>query len=96
MFAVVVEFQIKPECVVDFMPLMLANAKASVAEEPGCHQFDVCTDPERPSEVFLYELYSDAAAFETHRTMPHYLSFDAAVADMVAAKQVKTYGEVAQ
>ena len=62
-FAVVVTFQIEPARYVEFMPLMLSNAQASLTQEPGCLQFDVATDPARPNEVFLYEIYSDRAAF---------------------------------
>lgn len=94
MFAVVVTFQIKPDRFDAFMPLMLENARSSLRDEEGCHQFDVCTDPDHPGEVFLYELYTDAAAFEVHKTMPHFRAFDSATADMIAGKIVHTYGEV--
>ncbi|MDW3183506.1 putative quinol monooxygenase [Roseobacter sp.] len=96
MFAVVVTFQIKPNHVADFLPLMTRNAATSLAEEPGCHQFDVATDPARPEEVFLYELYEDAAAFDAHLASEHFKSFDAAVTDMIAAKSVNTYVKVTQ
>lgn len=96
MFAVVVTFQIKPDCLADFMPLMTRNAAASLAEEPGCHQFDIATDAARPGEVFLYELYENAAAFDAHLASTHFKSFDAAVGEMIAEKSVKTYGEVIQ
>ena len=91
MFAVAVTFRIKPDRLDDFLPLMLENARASLADEPGCHQFDVCQSPGDPAEIFLYELYDDAAAFETHKTMPHFQRFDQAIADMVAEKTVRTY-----
>ena len=61
MYAVCVTFQIAEGAMADFLPLMLENAAASLKGEPGCHQFDVCRDGD---EVFLYELYTDAAAFE--------------------------------
>ncbi|MEL6701373.1 MAG: antibiotic biosynthesis monooxygenase, partial [Pseudomonadota bacterium] len=64
MYAVTVTFQIKPGQMAAFMPLMQANARTSLAAEPECHQFDIATDPARPDEVFLYELYTDAAAFD--------------------------------
>ncbi|MGI9401689.1 MAG: putative quinol monooxygenase [Rhizobiaceae bacterium] len=96
MFAVVVRFKIKDGTMDRFMPLMLANAQASLREEEGCHQFDVCTDGSRPGEVFLYELYSDEAAFEVHKSMPHFMQFDIASADLIASKQVVTYRQVAQ
>lgn len=94
MFAVTVTFQIVPGQGAAFLPLMTANAQASLADEPGCHRFDICTEPARPDEVFLYELYTDAAAFEAHLATPHFKEFDAATAAMIAAKEIKTFGAV--
>ncbi len=96
MYAVVVSFDIKPEAVAQFMPLMLENARSSLRDEEGCYQFDVCTDPGRPGEVFLYELYETRAAFDVHLTMPHYKTFDTATAPMIATKHVKTFEKVEQ
>ena len=94
MFAVSVTFQINPADWAAFMPAMRANAATSLADESGCHRFDVCTDPARPNEVFLYELYTDAAAFEAHLTSTHFKAFDALVAPMIASKSVATYTQV--
>lgn len=96
MFAVLVHFEIKTDQMQRFLPLMRDNARASLQTEPGCHQFDVCTDPDRPGQVVLYELYEDAAAFTEHLKTEHFLSFDAAVADCIASKTVSTWQEVAQ
>jgi quinol monooxygenase YgiN len=93
-FAVCVTLQIKPGCMEAFMPLMHENARASLTQEPGCHQFDVAMDASRPDEVFLYETYSDADAFAAHMQTPHFKRFDAAVSDMVLAKDVRTYAQV--
>ncbi|MET1414461.1 putative quinol monooxygenase [Roseibium sp. HPY-6] len=94
MFAVTVQFKIHDGMMDTFMPLMLENAKASLEHEPACRQFDVCSDPERPGEVFLYELYDDAAAFQTHLKTQHFLAFDAQVSTMIAEKTVATYSKV--
>lgn len=75
---------------------MLENAAASLGNEAGCHQFDVATDPDRPAEVFLYELYSDAKAFSAHLETAHFATFDASTSDMIEAKDVRTYQEVRQ
>ena len=96
MFAVIVTFQIVPSKRESFLPLMRENARTSLAEEPGCHVFDICTDPDRPEEVFLYELYSSPEAFQVHLNSAHFKAFDALVAPMVAAKAVATYREVAR
>lgn len=92
MFAVCVTFQIHPHRINDFLPLMQANAATSLAVEDGCHLFDVC---QTGTEVFLYELYSNAEAFDAHLSMAHFQSFDRATADMIASKEVKTYARLA-
>jgi len=91
MYVVAVTLEINPERLDEFLPLMMTNAKTSVEHEPGCHQFDVAQAPDKPCQIFLYEAYDNAAAFQTHLTMPHFKSFDAAVADMLSEKTIKTY-----
>ncbi len=93
MFAVTVLFRIKPERLSDFLPLMIENARASRTNEAGCQQFDVCRDGDT---IFLYEIYDDETAFETHLATPHFKVFDRAVADMVIDKQLRVYDEVAR
>lgn len=95
-YAVVVTFVIKPDSIAAFMPLMLANAQTSLTQEDGCLQFDVATDPDRVGEVLLYEIYTNRAAFDLHLASAHFKSFDAAVADMIATKNVRTYAQVSQ
>lgn len=94
MYAVVVSFQIIPARIDGFLPLMLENARLSLADEPGCERFDVCTDPARPYEVFLYELYQDRAAFDLHLQSDHFKSFDEKVAGMIEEKTVSTFAKV--
>lgn len=87
-FAVTVTFRLDPDRMDDFLPLLRDNARASVAEEPGCLRFDVCRPEGTEDEVFLYELYRDRAAFEEHLASAHFREFDAATRDMVAGKRV--------
>lgn len=93
-FAVVVTFTVRESEWEPFLTLMQANARTSRAVEPGCQQFDVCTDPDRPQEVFLYEIYDDAAAFEAHLASDHFATFDKATAKMILTKDVRTYQQV--
>lgn len=95
-YAVVVTFAIHSDHWDAFLPLIHANAKASVADEVGCLQFDVATDPDRPDEVFLYEVYADAAAFQTHLQSVHFKDFDTTAGHMIADKTVTTYAQVTQ
>ena len=89
MYVVAVDFAIKPERLKEFMPLMLENARQSRDIEPGCRQFDVCANPGRREAVFLYEIYDDRKAFETHLASAHFKRFDAAARDMIAARSVR-------
>ena len=96
MYAVVVTFTINSGAMPDFLPLILNNAKTSLDVEAQCLQFDVATDLMRPDEVFLYEIYTDRAAFDAHLASAHFKAFDSAVAHMIAVKDVRTYATVQQ
>lgn len=96
MYAICVTFQLHKDSMAAFLPLMLANAQTSLKDEKGCHQFDVLTDNNASDRVFLYELYSDRAAFDAHLASDHFQAFDAAVAPMIAQKDIQTWDQVAQ
>jgi quinol monooxygenase YgiN len=82
-FVLIVEFDVKPEHLSRFNQLIAVNAKASVAEEPGCRQFDVLQDAEQPNRIVLYEVYDDAAAFQDHLGRKHTQTFLAAAKPLV-------------
>lgn len=94
MFCVTVMFTLTPGAALRFLSLVRQNAAQSLRDEPGCLRFDVCHAPERPDQVFLYELYETADAFQAHLQMPHFKAFDAACGDLVADKQITTFSEV--
>jgi quinol monooxygenase YgiN len=89
MFAVCVDFEIDPASLDAFLTIMQKNAADSLANEVGCHQFDITQDSENPTKIFLYELYDDAFAFEVHKKASHYLEFNQLVSEMVTAKSVR-------
>ncbi len=89
MYVVTVEFRIVPGQMDSFLPKMRENARTSLDQEAGCQVFDVCRDPADPDVVFLYEVYDDEAAFQAHLASSHFKTFDAAVAALVADKQVR-------
>ena len=59
-------------------------------KEPGCLHFDIL-HTENPRQVVLYEIYTDAAALETHRTYPHYADFKAVTEPMVESLVIHRY-----
>ena len=58
-----VDFTVKQGAVERFRELILANARHSLQDEPGCRRFDVLVSAEEPRRIVLYEIYEDAAAF---------------------------------
>jgi len=89
MFVVIVDFQLHAANVAQFMAAIRVNAQASVEDEPGCSQFDVCVDPADATKVFLYEIYDDRAAFDAHLATSHFAVFVKAVAPWVMGKSAR-------
>ena len=89
MYVIIVDFLIIENEVEKFKPLMLENARASLMDEPGCRQFDVCFDLDNTRKCFLYEVYDNKSAFDAHLATEHFKSFDKAVTPMLENKQVR-------
>ena len=81
MYVIVTTLQIKSEHKAEFIEAMLDDARGSVTNEPGCLRFDVIQDEADPNRIYLYEVYKDKAAFETHTTMPHFTKWRDTVQD---------------
>ena len=86
MLAVCVDFEIDLTSLDAFLIIMMKNASDSLANEVGCHQFDIAQDQQNPTKIFLYELYDDSVAFELHKKASHYLEFNNATNGMVNKK----------
>ena len=89
MLAVCVDFEVDPASLDAFLTIMQKNASDSLANEVGCHQFDITQDLQNPTKIFLYELYDDVAAFDLHKKASHYLEFNQLASEMVTAKSVR-------
>jgi (4S)-4-hydroxy-5-phosphonooxypentane-2,3-dione isomerase len=95
MFSLVVQMQVQPGRREEFLEGMAANAAAAVRDEPGCLRFDVSAAAADPDRFFLYELYTDAEAFEAHKASPHFAQWrQIAERVLVPGAQVNTPGEL--
>ena len=94
MYVVTVHFQARQGHEEAFLEAMKQQAKNSLEREDHCVQFDVCTAPDDPGHIFLYEIYRDAAAFQAHLETAHFRDFNEATADLVQSKQVDTWHRV--
>jgi len=91
-FVVVAEFEVKADCVRDFLALARDDARHSLADEPGCRQFDIVQLDETPARVMFYEVYDDRAAFDTHLQTPHLYRFRAGFPALIVAERPVRFG----
>lgn len=91
MFVVTVHLKIVPEKVAEFRPVASQHARNSLTKEPGCQRFDVSFDPANESQVFIYELYSDEAAFQAHASSEHFNWFKETAGPWIAEQQLNTW-----
>ena len=94
MFIVSVTFRTKPDQVDAFREAILYQARSSRENEPGCRQFDVNVSADDPTLFFVYEIYDDEAAFETHRGSPHSARTREAVADLLLDRELRTWHQI--
>ena len=88
-FAILVKFTLKPGMAAAFRPLITDNAVASVRDESTCQQFQVLQDELNPEVIFLYEVYDNAAALDSHRNSPHFRRFIDSANDMIATREIQ-------
>lgn len=70
-FAVVVQAEIKPDRMEDFLDIIEKDAVGSRAE-PGCIRFDVIQSQEDSNKFIFYEVYKDVEAVKFHKEQPHF------------------------
>lgn len=87
MYVVSVTFELAEGAFPAFREAINRNAAES-RKEPGCHQFDVAFSADQ-KRCFLYELYSDRAAFDFHHATPHFAVFDSLAKPLTAAKKAE-------
>ncbi|MDZ4729569.1 MAG: antibiotic biosynthesis monooxygenase [Xanthomonadales bacterium] len=90
MFVVCVTFEIQPKQYAAFRQAVQNQAANSLQQEADCHVFDVCINADHDT-VFLYEHYSDRAAFDAHLQSQHFLNFDAQTRPWVLNKSVTSW-----
>ena len=92
-FVVIPEFQVRPGCMEAFLAAAADDARHSVADEPGCRQFDVLR-PEGSSDlVVFYEVYDSRAAFDVHLATPHLARFREAFPPLVVEERLVRFAE---
>jgi len=87
-YVIVAELTVAPERLADFIAHSLEDGRDSVANEPGCRQFDVHVAGDGSPTVVLYEVYDDRAAFEAHLQTPHFFRWRDATQDWITERRI--------
>lgn len=83
-FALVVELELKPGTRDAFLARARTHRETVLANEAGCERFDLLTPEEDGNTVFLYEVYADQAALDTHFETPYMKQYLEDTGPMVA------------
>ena len=89
-----VDLDIVPAEIEAFKAALLENGAASV-KEPGCRQFNIHFLASDPNHVFIYEIFDNEAALQSHRQTDHFKKFAATTAKMVAKRDVRPMTSIA-
>ncbi len=87
-YQLLVEYDIVPGQVDNFLAALKENGAASV-KEPGCREFDIMVSQKDPNHVFIYEVYENAAAVEAHTATDHFKKYKAATTGMSTKREAK-------
>src|SRR5690349_15024056 len=64
------------------------HAEAAVRIEPGVLMLYAVYEKERPTHVSVFEIYTNAEAYNSHIKTPHFLKYKATVQDMVKSLEL--------
>jgi quinol monooxygenase YgiN len=79
MYIIMVQFDVKPDRVDEFLEASKLDGRGSVSHEYGCHRFDIIQNGSDPTKIAFTEVYDDEAAFEAHTKQEHFTTWAAAV-----------------
>lgn len=88
---IIAEFTLTFEGRDAFLNIAYQDAKDSVANEPGCQQFDVIINEDDPLQITLYEVYDDQQAFDAHLAAPHFAPFRDETPALIVSQKVRRF-----
>ncbi len=87
-YVVIAELTVPADRLDEFIAHSIEDSRSSVANEPGCRQFDVHVPADGSPIVILYEVYDDRTAFEAHLKTPHFFRWRDATQDWITERRV--------
>jgi autoinducer 2-degrading protein len=88
MYVQLVQIQVKPDRIEDFLDAFRINFEGT-SKEPGNLRFDVLQDPKDETCFSIFEVFKDEAALDDHRKTPHYKETVALLDDIMSKPRSK-------
>ena len=88
MHVTLVEINVKPDKINEFIQRFRPNQEGSVKEN-GCIRFDVLQHKDVPTRFTIYEAYCDEVAMLEHKKTPHYLQCVKELEDIMTGNRTK-------
>lgn len=85
--ALVVDLKLAPGRLDDFVARASRHGETCLAEEAGCLRFDILVPRDGGDQVFLYEVYGDQAAVDSHLSTAHMARYLEDTKDMIAERK---------
>ena len=82
------ELEIDPAQIDAFAAAAREVGQASVQNEDGCLALYAVAERDNPAHVRVFEIYRDAAAYESHVQTPHFRKFRATTDAMVRTRKL--------
>jgi quinol monooxygenase YgiN len=86
-FVLVVEVEVVPSELENFIAATKENGEAAVRDESGCRQFNIVFEKDNPNRIMLFEVYDNAEAYEAHQATEHFKKYLATTANMVKSRK---------
>ena len=77
------ELQIEPSRLEEYKAALREEIEASIRLEPGVLTLYAVSVKRDPTQIRLFEMYADAAAYEAHLQTPHFKKYKTGTQDMV-------------
>ncbi len=90
-----VEIDVVPGQIENYLAAIREVGAATLKTEPGCSEFDITVSQKDPNWLFIFEVYDNADAFDTHLKSDHYKKYAAAAKDIVAKREVHPLSSIA-
>jgi uncharacterized protein (DUF1330 family)/quinol monooxygenase YgiN len=80
------ELEIEPSQMAQFTAAINEGIAAAVRTEPGVLVLYAVTEKDRPNHVRVFEMYTSAAAYQSHLVTPHFVKFRDSTLSMVRSR----------